>query len=352
MNYRSIIPSFLCIALSSCGSAVSIPSEDDMSAYLMVYHSDDTHSLHMALSRDGYTFTALNEGDPVVAGDTIALQHGIRDPHIYRGPDGAFYLAMTDLHIYAQHEGYRDTEWERPYEEYAWGNNRGLVLMKSNDLINWKRSVVNFDTVPGWEDIGCAWAPETVYDRDKDKLMVYLTMRHGRQPNKLYYTYVNDDFDRIETEPRLLYVYPDSACSAIDGDISYHDGKYYLHYVAHDGTPGIKQAVSDRPDGGWEYRADWIDTEDGACEAPNVWKRIGEDRWVLMYDIYSISPHNFGFVETTDFETFEPLGRFNEGPMKTVGFSSPKHGAVVHLTADEADRLEEYWRANRRPRRR
>ena len=63
-----------------------------MGAYLMVYHKDDTHSLHMAVSYDGRTFTAVNGNEPVIAGDTIALQRGIRDPHIFRGPDGAFYL--------------------------------------------------------------------------------------------------------------------------------------------------------------------------------------------------------------------------------------------------------------------
>lgn len=87
-----------------------IPQEKEMDAYLMVFHKDETHGLYMAVSYDGYTFTALNDGDPVIAGDTIASQRGIRDPHIFRGPDGAFYLVMTDLHIYARREGYRDTE--------------------------------------------------------------------------------------------------------------------------------------------------------------------------------------------------------------------------------------------------
>lgn len=79
----------------------AVPQEKDLSAYLMVFHKDETHGLYMALSRDGYTFTALNDGEPVLAGDTIAYQRGIRDPYIYRGPDGAFYLAMTDLHVFA-----------------------------------------------------------------------------------------------------------------------------------------------------------------------------------------------------------------------------------------------------------
>ena len=64
--------------------------------YLMVYHKDNTHSIHMAISKDGYTFHALNKDKPVINGDTIAEQRGVRDPHIFRGPDGLFYLAMTD----------------------------------------------------------------------------------------------------------------------------------------------------------------------------------------------------------------------------------------------------------------
>lgn len=321
-----------------------VPTEKDMAAYLMVFHKDDTHGLHMALSRDGYTFTALNGGNPVIAGDTIAEQKGIRDPHIFRGPDGAFYLSMTDLHIYAQQKGYRDTEWEREGTAYGWGNNRALVLMKSTDLIHWKRTNLHIDTLSDeFKEIGCAWAPEVTYDYEKQKLMIYFTMRFGTGQNRLYYAYVNDDFDRLETIPQVLYEYPKRSISAIDGDISYAKGKYHLFYVAHDGTPGIKQATSSRPDGGWVYDDKWYDPETVACEAPTVWKRIGEDKWVLMYDIYGLNPHNFGFSETSDFVNFTDLGRFNEGVMKTVNFTSPKHGAVTYLTAEEADRLESYW---------
>lgn len=324
----------------------AIPTEKDMAAYLMVFHQDETHSLHMAVSRDGYTFTALNQGAPVIAGDTIADQKGIRDPHIFRGPDGAFYLSMTDLHIFAQRDGFRDTEWERDGKAYGWGNNRGLVLMKSWDLLHWKRTNIRFDEMSAqFKEIGCAWAPEVTYDEEKGKLMIYFTMRFGNEPNKLCYVYVNDDFDKVETVPQLLFQYPDETASAIDADITKVGDEYRMFYVSHDGEAGIKQAVSDRVNGDYRYDARWYDFEPHACEAPNVWKRIGEDKWVLMYDIYSIQPHNFGFTETSDFVHFENLGRFNEGKMKTVGFTSPKHGAVIHLTKEEADRLEEYWNA-------
>ena len=327
----------------------AIPREKDMSAYLMVFHKDETHGLYMAISRDGYTFTALNDAEPVIAGDTIACQRGIRDPHIYRGPDGAFYLAMTDLHVFAKRDGYRETEWERDGKMYGWGNNRGLVLMKSWDLVNWKRANIRFDKLTaGLSEIGCAWAPEVTYNEKQRKLMIYYTMRFRNEANKLYYVYVNDDFDTIESLPQILFEYPNEDVSAIDGDITKVGDKYHLFYVAHDGTAGIKQAVSNRVNGDYEYDPRWYDFEPKACEAPTVWKRIGEDKWVLMYDVYSVPPHNFGFIETSDFVNFKNLGRFNEGVMKTTNYSAPKHGAVIHLTAEEADKLEKYWQKNKR----
>src|SRR5690606_12992030 len=91
----------------------AIPTEKDMGAYLFVFFNDPTHSLFMATSRDGYNFTPVNNGQPVMAGDTLASQKGIRDPHIYRGPDGAFYLAMTDLNLRGKEMGFRTTQWER-----------------------------------------------------------------------------------------------------------------------------------------------------------------------------------------------------------------------------------------------
>ena len=161
--------------------------------------------------------------------------------------------------------------------------------------------------------------------------------------NGMIKTNVNDDFDRIETLPQILFEYPNEKISAIDGDITKVGDRYRMFYVSHDGGAGIKQAVSDRINGDYEYDPRWYDFESRACEAPNLWKRIGEDKWVLMYDVYGINPHNFAFIETSDFVNFKNLGRFNEGVMKTTNFSSPKHGAVIHLTKEEAARLRSHW---------
>lgn len=344
-NKLILLISLLC-CLSVKAEKPSTLQEKDMGAYLFVFFSDPTHSLFMATSHDGYTFTAVNNGKPIISGDSIAEQRGIRDPHISRGPDGAFYLCMTDLHIFAKQKGLRSTEWERSGEEYGWGNNRGLVLMKSFDLINWTRSNVRIDKAfpEKFGNIGCAWAPETTYDPKEDKMMIYFTMRIGNGKSNLYYAYTDKEFTKLITEPKILFKYPNPEIQILDADITpLPDGRFCMMYVAQDGPSGIKMTLSDKINKDYQYHPQWIDFEPKSCEAPNVWKRIGEDKWVVMYDIFGINPHNFGFCETTDFVNFTPLGRFNEGVMKAVNFQSPKHGSVIQITKEEAKRLEEYW---------
>lgn len=356
---KTIIAALSAVLMSAGNiSAKSAPKagENDLSAYLLAYFSDSDHSLHFAISDDGYSFEAINDNKPIISGDTISEQHGIRDPHIYRGPDNRFYLVMTDLHIFGKQAGLRDSQWERP-DEYGWGNNRAIVMMHSDDLIHWSHSVVRLDKLfpAEFKEIGCAWAPQTIYDPEAGKMMVYLTIRKqgeklgGGNPEdkktRLFYAYANDDFTSLVTKPVKLLAHDNDKVQVLDADICpMPDGRYLTTYVAQEHPAGgIRMAVSDNINNGHEIYAEQIDGEKGACEAPNVWKRIGEDKWVLMYDIFSINPHNFGFVETTDFKTFTPLGRFNEGPMKSVNFTSPKHGSVVHLTKAEAKRLRKHY---------
>ena len=321
-------------------------TEKDMGAYLFTFFSDPTHGLYMAISYDGYTFTAVNNAEPIISGDSIAEQHGIRDPHIYRAPNGKFYIAMTDLHIFGKTKGIRTTQWERP-DEFGWGNNRGLVLMASDDLIHWTHHVARIDKLfpEKFGKIGCAWAPQTIWDPAVGKPMVYFTIRQQAGGNtKLYYSYADEAFTTLETEPQLLFQCPDTTVQVLDADICpMPDGRYFMSYVYQENPGGIKYMISDRINHFDDYHAEQIDTENGACEAPNVWKRIGQKKWVVMYDVFSIRPNNFGFVETSDFKTFTPLGRFGEGKMKMTNFTSPKHGSVIHITKAEAKRLEQYW---------
>jgi len=374
---------FAALAIALCANAQSdkkvqkIPSEADMGAYVMVYHKDADHSLHMAVSYDSYTWTSLNNDKAIISGDSIAVQHGIRDPHIFRGPDGGFYLAMTDLHIFAHKKyaddprfskisQYRATEWERDGKDYTWGNNRGLVLMKSFDLIHWTRTnldfsaltcptgVTNYHGVPvPWNEVGCVWAPETVYDEENGKILVHFTTRFKSGNNLIYYVYMNDDFTQMISEPKLLFESPLDKHGAplytvIDSDICKVGDTYHLFYVSHEKTATVKHATSKKITGPYIMDDKYNDGEKEGHEAPNCWKRLGQDKYVIMFDNYHRHPHNFGFVETTDFQTFNTIGYFDgEGsPMKRTNFSEQKHAAVAPLTVKEAKALEKYWKKN------
>ena len=64
-------------------------------AYLFTYfNSNDPkdEQICYALSEDGYNYTPINDGMPVIESDTIAFTQCVRDPHILRGEDGKVVL--------------------------------------------------------------------------------------------------------------------------------------------------------------------------------------------------------------------------------------------------------------------
>ncbi len=343
----SAAPKTLELVDKLAGRVAAVPAEKAQTAYLFVYFKDETHAVYFATSTDGYTFTDVNGGEPIFTGAQLADQKGVRDPYILRGPDGAFYLAMTDLHIYAQREGLRTTQWERPQAEWGWGNNKNLILMKSYDLIHWTHARVTpddlFDEV---KDLSAAWAPELIWDPAVGKLMVYYTTRVHNDPAYLVYSYADPAFTTLTTTPKRLFDYPTKGKAAIDADITKVGIKYRMFYVTDEAPGNIRQAVSDRLTGGYVFDPTKVDPETVHAEAPNVWRRHGTGIYVLMYDAFGAKPkNNMGFSETTDFVHFKNLGRFNEpdSPMKATNFESPKHGAVIAVTPAEVERLRGWF---------
>ena len=68
---------------------ISIHGYEPYSNYLFAYFpANDNENIYYALSNDGYSFTAMNNGKRVVAADTVSIKKGLRDPHVLRAPDG------------------------------------------------------------------------------------------------------------------------------------------------------------------------------------------------------------------------------------------------------------------------
>ena len=116
------------VALPSYAAKKKVVTEEpkdpnEMVAYLFTYfNSNDPkdEQICYAISDDGYNYTPLNHGMPVIESDTIALTQCVRDPHILRCEDGkTFYMVVTDMR-----------------SAYGWSSNRGMVLLKSTALIH------------------------------------------------------------------------------------------------------------------------------------------------------------------------------------------------------------------------
>ena len=136
------------------------------SSYLFAFFSNNSprgEQIRYAVSDDGFDYTSLNMGRPVVSSDTIAIKKSIRDPHIMRAEDGkTFYMVLTDMR-----------------SSQGWQSNDGLILMKSTDLLHWEHTAIDFPTrfpnLEGFDrqNLHAVWAPQTIWDPVEKKYMIY-----------------------------------------------------------------------------------------------------------------------------------------------------------------------------------
>lgn len=307
--------------------SVCILEDEGYSAYLFVYfigNNGDEEALRFALSRDGYHYNALNGNNPVIASDTISLTGGIRDPHILRGEDGNFYMALTDMQAC-------------PNGNCDWNGNHGIILLKSADLINWTHSAIDIkDKYPDkFGSIQSAWAPQTIYDPDAGKYMVYWSMRSPGVHEIIYYAYANSDFTDLEGEPQILFNHPD-AKSTIDGDIILKDGQYHLFFKTEGDGNGIKKAVSDKLTSGYVIQDKYLQQTTESVEGACVFRLTNSDTYILMYDVYNNG--RYEFTESTDLENFTKI----DDSKISMDFH-PRHGTVIPITEEESERLLDKW---------
>ena len=298
---------------------------NEMVAYLFTYfNSNDPkdEQICYAISDDGYNYTPLNHGLPVIESDTIALTQCVRDPHILRCEDGkTFYMVATDMR-----------------SALGWSSNRGMVLLKSTDLIHWQHSTVNFPTryTKAWKNVIRVWAPETIYDHKAKKYMVFYSLRTSDPGSfdKIYYQYANSDFTDLEGEPRWLF---DAGNATIDGDIVYNeaDQLYHLFYKQESGR-GIYQAVARQLTDRWQMVDGNVEQTKEAVEGVGVCRAIDGKSWIIMYDCYG-SGH-YQFCRSEDLKTFQFVQN-----TETKGKFTPRHGTIIPITRAEKERLLRHY---------
>ncbi|MBA4316867.1 MAG: 1,4-beta-xylanase, partial [Flavobacterium sp.] len=194
--------------------------EQELQGYLFTYFEgsgprQSDEQIRFGASADAVNWFALNNNQPIISSEKIAGTAGIRDPHILRGEDGQlFYMVATDMNT----------------GKNGWAHNPGIVMLQSDDLIDWKHSFIDLEkSYPvKFANIQWVWAPQTIYDPAADKYLVYFTVKYNDDLKLDFYSaYANKDFSGFESEPKLLF---SPKYGAIDGDIIYKDGTYHFFF--------------------------------------------------------------------------------------------------------------------------
>jgi hypothetical protein len=245
--------------------------------------------LHLAWSRDGFKWEALNGGAsylrPVVGKEKL-----MRDPCVMRGPDGTFHMVWTD----------------------SW-TDRSIGYASSKDLIHWsgQRALPVMEHEPTARN---CWAPEIVWDAKQGNFLIFWsTTIPGRFPatsqtaesnyNHRIYATTTKDFNTFT--PTKLFFDPGFNC--IDATILPVNGKFVMFFKDETKSPqpmkNLRFAVADEVSGPFKVQPQPINPPDSWTEGPTS-VNIGGDT-ILYFDCYT--KHHFGALRTRDFKTWEDV---------------------------------------------
>ena len=291
------------------------PNESSPPILFSYFTGNGEDGLHLAYSMDGHTFTALNDGQPLLA-PQVGEQQLMRDPSITQGPDGRFHMVWT-------------TGWEGTTIGYA----------HSPDLIHWseQRALQPF---PDSVDVHNVWAPEIFYDEAAQHfVVVWASTIRDRFPETLgdghdelnhrLYAVTTTDFDSL-SRAELFY---DPGFQVIDGAI-FHTGDRYA-MVVKDETLNPEPAkhlfltFADAATGPWSEPTAPL-TGDYWAEGPTP-LQVG-NWWYVYFDKYRQG--QFGAVRSNDLESWDDISERISFP------EDARHGTAFRVSARVLEELQ------------
>lgn len=285
-------------------------AQDDEVYMFSYFKQNGEDGLHLAYSKDGYRFTALNNDSsflkPQAGKDKL-----MRDPCIIRGTDGLFHMVWT----------------------VSW-NDKGIGYAASPDLQHWSGQRYLPVMQPDTGALNC-WAPEITYDPKKEQYMIYWASTvPGRFPatdssgdenynHRIYYT-TTKDFT-VFSPSKILY---NKGFNVIDATVQ-HDGKNYIMFLKDETKRPVPQkniriALGNKINSGYSAPSKPI-TGNYWAEGPTVVKIKGQ--WFVYFDKYT--QHRYGAVVSSDLEHWKDISSeisFPEGA---------RHGTVFVITQKE-----------------
>jgi len=303
-----------CILTSTIRAVPAAEPAASKPALLFSYFRDNGQDgLHLAFSRDGYRWQALNGDRPYLRPEVGGRL--MRDPCLVEGPDGRFHLTWT-------------TGWDGPVIGYA----------HSRDLLHWspQQAINAMKHEPKARN---AWAPETFYDdQQKQFLVFWSTTIPGRFPesdatgdkgwNHRIYCTTTRDFQSF-TPTRLFF---DAGFNVIDATILKARGQYYLIVKDETKTPvkkNLRIATSAKAEGPYTQitgplTISWV-------EGPSA-IQLG-DEYLVYFDHYA-KPQYYGAMRSKDLVHWEDVSKLVEFPQGT------RHGDVLRVSEEVLARLQ------------
>lgn len=302
----------------------------DFKGYLFVHFTGEHptgEQIYFSISRDGLHWNDLNGGEPILW--SKLGEKGVRDPFIIRNPfykDGGFkfFLIATDLRI-ANGKGWGVAQYE---------GSRDIIVWRSNDLINWEEPTAHTVGIPG---AGCVWAPECIYDEEKDAIMVFwasMTKFEGDEHHKqrIFVSYTKD-FKEF-TEPELYierdnHVIDTTIIKGVDGYYRYSKDETTKHIRVDFGKTLDKNSFTD-------VESSVLDSIPGV-EGPEIFKFNDRDEWCLIVDRFARGQGYLPLI-TNDLSSgeFKVLSDDEFDMGKTL----KRHGGIINITDEEYIALE------------
>lgn len=303
MKKHNLLLLLAAFCMLSCGD-VNVTEEAEV--YLFSYfEGNGEDGLHLAYSRDGLEWKALNGGGsfliPVIGKDKL-----MRDPSIVRDGGGVFHMVWT-------------TGW--------W--DRGIGYASSEDLVNWsgQKNIPVMEKIAGTKN---AWAPELFYDSTDGTFYIFWSStvpgafpeipvaKNEKGLNHRQYYVTTKDFETFsETQ---LYFEP--GFSVIDGAVLGKDDKFYLFVKNENSIPpekNIRMTYGDKPYG-FPVEVSAPVTGGYWAEGPAPLK-VGEYVYVY-FDKYMEG--SYGAVRSADMSEWEDVSHlvsFPEGTRHGTAFA-------------------------------
>lgn len=306
---------YLLALLPLAGCATKPPLKRSEALVFCYFKGNGQDGLHLASSRDGYTWTALKR-DSTFLRPTVSKDKLMRDPCIIRGQDGRFHMVWT-------------VSWQ----------DQGIGYASSADLVHWspQQFLPVMQHEPGARN---CWAPEITYDPSRGTYLIYWASTiAGKYPetqsaeekgyNHRIYSVSTKDF-LTYTPTQLLY---EPGFNVIDASIQ-PDGQRFVMFLKDETREPVKKNLR------LAY-ASQLAGPYGPASAPitgNYWAegptavKLGAD-WLVYFDKYR--EHKYGAVKSPDLTHWIDVSDKIQLP------KGLRHGTIFRVSAKELRLLEQ-----------